>query len=436
MKGLLVAPKPSSQGRSPMCFSPARASHNNIKKNRRRQSFGLILHCGVFPATITARLDSSKFSWISCGTRVILSSSTCGVLTVCDKAIHTTRRMSRFSFLTAFLFFLLVHQLPALAVSTRITTSRVKHSPQHQTTFDVVASRGLSPTSRRPSLETPRYVDSQQDRNIELSGTSTVVPAMIQNVHEKEDGSRILRSDEELSKGASGREPNSRDVFAFVGLGGIIRTRKKKHRLSEMTEDELRYAPTTAEEFRAAWRREEQVSEVPFCKDLGFGGLHPEEGAENFCWSRCGRACEGWMFLSQDSKPSWTLVPDARRTKPCLTPANKSHRNILCKAIKKPTSADYVEAVRHEMDIVSADQIPPVSFEGGGFPAQPAMMPMMMGGGEGREMHILPYTGVGAGPYGVGGPYGAAGGLYGAPAIHLMAAVLTCWPVVFLNILM
>ncbi|PFH32830.1 hypothetical protein BESB_014430 [Besnoitia besnoiti] len=171
--------------------------------------------------------------------------------------------------------------------------------------------------------------------------------------------------------------------ISFVNTG-FVKTRKKKHQGQDLTEDDMRYAPTTAEEYRAGWRREEQVNEVPFCKDLGFGGFHPEEGAENYCWSRCGRACEGWMFLSQDSKAMWTLAADAKRVKPCLTPANKSHRNILCKAIPKPTSADYVEAIRHEMDIVAPDQVPPVAVAMPGAEANvvmPAYFPGMMWGG-------------------------------------------------------
>ncbi|KFH04780.1 putative transmembrane protein [Toxoplasma gondii VAND] len=176
----------------------------------------------------------------------------------------------------------------------------------------------------------------------------------------------VSQSPDAGSPAASSHFMHAPQGISFVGNMSVVKTRKKKHRGKDVTEDELRYAPTTAEEFRAGWRREEQVSDVPFCKDLGFGGFHPDDSSENYCWSRCGRSCESWMFLSQDSKSSWTLVADAKRVKPCLTPANKSHRNILCKAVRKPTSVDYVDAVRHEMDIVSPDQVPPmaIGFQG------------------------------------------------------------------------
>ncbi|CBZ52049.1 conserved hypothetical protein [Neospora caninum Liverpool] len=183
---------------------------------------------------------------------------------------------------------------------------------------------------------------------------------------------------------------------------GVVKTRKKKHRNKDVTEDELRYAPTTAEEFRAGWRREEQVNEVPFCKDLGFGGFHPDDSTDNFCWSRCGRGCESWMFLSQDSKSSWTLVADAKRVKPCLTPANKSHRNILCKAVKKPTTVDYVEAVRHEMDIVAPEQVPPMAI---GFQGPDPRMVLQPSPAVGPQMPYYPQAAM-----------EGAGMVYGGPA--------------------
>ncbi|KEP65049.1 UNVERIFIED_CONTAM: hypothetical protein HHA_243690 [Hammondia hammondi] len=209
-----------------------------------------------------------------------------------------------------------------------------------------------------------------------LVASSTKVPRLRRQdtapAAEKREGRRELaalirakgvrQSPEAGSPAASSQFMHTPQEISFVGNMSVVKTRKKKHRGKDVTEDELRYAPTTAEEFRAGWRREEQVSDVPFCKDLGFGGFHPDDSSENYCWSRCGRSCESWMFLSQDSKSSWTLVADAKRVKPCLTPANKSHRNILCKAVRKPTSVDYVDAVRHEMDIVSPDQVPPMAI--------------------------------------------------------------------------
>lgn len=46
------------------------------------------------------------------------------------------------------------------------------------------------------------------------------------------------------------------------------------------TEDELEEAPTTSSQHRAAWREEERHAEHPMCTDVGFRGLHPEEGGE------------------------------------------------------------------------------------------------------------------------------------------------------------
>lgn len=93
-----------------------------------------------------------------------------------------------------------------------------------------------------------------------------------------------------------------------------------------------------------------------------------------------------------------------------------------------------MEAVRHEMDIVSPDQIPPVSFEAGGFGAQPAMVPMMMRGAGGPEVQALPYHGMGLIPYGMGPPYGASAGLYSSFVTRFVTG-LACWLVVFLDVL-
>lgn len=41
--------------------------------------------------------------------------------------------------------------------------------------------------------------------------------------------------------------------------------------------------PTTSEQRRGSWREEERVTEFPFCTDVGFRGLHPEEGGEETC---------------------------------------------------------------------------------------------------------------------------------------------------------
>lgn len=46
------------------------------------------------------------------------------------------------------------------------------------------------------------------------------------------------------------------------------------------TEDDLEEVPTTSSQHRAAWREEERHAEHPMCTDVGFRGLHPEEGGE------------------------------------------------------------------------------------------------------------------------------------------------------------
>ncbi|CDJ28756.1 uncharacterized protein EMH_0016130 [Eimeria mitis] len=113
--------------------------------------------------------------------------------------------------------------------------------------------------------------------------------------------------------------------------------------------EEQEEAPTTSEQRKSAWQEEERHAEFAFCSDVGFRGLHPEEGGEEAaCWSRCGRVCEGAMFLAEDALPEWRLVPVATRTKPCKTPAKKSAVQILCKAIKKPTQYDISSAVKQE----------------------------------------------------------------------------------------
>ncbi|CDJ53064.1 hypothetical protein, conserved [Eimeria brunetti] len=113
--------------------------------------------------------------------------------------------------------------------------------------------------------------------------------------------------------------------------------------------EEQEEAPTTSEQRRSAWKEEERHAEFAFCSDVGFRGLHPDEGGEEAaCWSRCGRVCEGAMFLAEDALPEWRLVPVATRTKPCKTPAKKSAVQILCKAIKKPTHYDISSAVKQE----------------------------------------------------------------------------------------
>ncbi|KAL8433352.1 hypothetical protein Efla_001906 [Eimeria flavescens] len=112
-------------------------------------------------------------------------------------------------------------------------------------------------------------------------------------------------------------------------------------------EDEV---PTTSDQRRSAWHEEERHTEFAFCTDIGFRGLHPEEGGEEAaCWSRCGRVCEGVLFLAEDALPEWRLVSVGTRTKPCKTLAKKSAVQVLCKAIKKPTNFDISTAVKQEM---------------------------------------------------------------------------------------
>ncbi|KAL8273734.1 hypothetical protein Esti_002334 [Eimeria stiedai] len=132
------------------------------------------------------------------------------------------------------------------------------------------------------------------------------------------------------------------------GLWGFVQLFKKLFRRgSDNDEEEV---PTTSEQRRGAWREEERHAEFAFCTDVGFRGLHPEEGGEEAaCWSRCGRVCESAMFLAEDALPEWRLISVATRTKPCKTLAKKSAVQILCKAVKKPTNFDISSAVKQEM---------------------------------------------------------------------------------------
>ncbi|KAL8452820.1 hypothetical protein Emag_002193 [Eimeria magna] len=136
--------------------------------------------------------------------------------------------------------------------------------------------------------------------------------------------------------------PRSKSLWGFVQLF--------KKLFKKGSDDEEEEVPTTSEQRRGAWREEERHAEFAFCTDVGFRGLHPEEGGEEAaCWSRCGRVCEGALFLAEDALPEWRLISVATRTKPCKTLAKKSAVQILCKAIKKPTNFDISSAVKQEM---------------------------------------------------------------------------------------
>ncbi|CDJ63173.1 hypothetical protein, conserved [Eimeria necatrix] len=165
-------------------------------------------------------------------------------------------------------------------------------------------------------------------------------------------------------------------------------------------QEEQEEAPTTSEQHRSAWKEEERHAEFAFCSDVGFRGLHPEEGGEEAaCWSRCGRVCEGAMFLAEDALPEWRLVPVATRTKPCKTLAKKSAVQVLCKAIKKPTHYDISSAVKQETtfdaEAQQQEQMQQLQRQQMLFQQQPTLTPGLAAPAAGRlaeEAYVVPET--------------------------------------------
>ncbi|KAL8437277.1 hypothetical protein ACSSS7_001040 [Eimeria intestinalis] len=107
------------------------------------------------------------------------------------------------------------------------------------------------------------------------------------------------------------------------GLWGFVQLFKKLFRKVGDEEDEV---PTTSEQRRGSWRQEERHAEFAFCTDVGFRGLHPEEGGE-----------EAVIGVE-------TCI--CCNTNEAMQNAGKK---ILCKAIKKPTNFDITSAVKQEM---------------------------------------------------------------------------------------
>lgn len=58
---------------------------------------------------------------------------------------------------------------------------------------------------------------------------------------------------------------------------GFVEIFKKLFGGKAEEEDE---APTTSEQRRSSWHEEERHAEFAFCSDVGFRGLHPDEGGE------------------------------------------------------------------------------------------------------------------------------------------------------------
>ncbi|KAJ1607309.1 hypothetical protein OJ253_2429 [Cryptosporidium canis] len=103
--------------------------------------------------------------------------------------------------------------------------------------------------------------------------------------------------------------------------------------------------------------------QIPNCEDYGLHGCDPTTpDACSECYSRCGRHCEDFLWLSLEAV-NFRMLPRAESQKECKLPSGKKSTRILCYTTAGRRHVDPTEQIIETMSIsnpkdIEEEQIP------------------------------------------------------------------------------
>ncbi|OII71716.1 uncharacterized protein cubi_00523 [Cryptosporidium ubiquitum] len=97
--------------------------------------------------------------------------------------------------------------------------------------------------------------------------------------------------------------------------------------------------------------------QIPNCEDYGLHGCDPTTpDACSECYSRCGRHCEDFLWLSLEAV-NFRLLPRAESQKECKLPSGKKSTRILCYTTAGRRHIDPTEQIIETMSISNPQDI-------------------------------------------------------------------------------
>lgn len=97
--------------------------------------------------------------------------------------------------------------------------------------------------------------------------------------------------------------------------------------------------------------------QIPNCEDYGLHGCDPTTpDACSECYSRCGRQCEDFLWLSLEAV-NFRMLPRAESQKECKLPSGKKSSRILCYTTAGRRHVDPTEQIIETMSITNPQDI-------------------------------------------------------------------------------